>query len=281
MFILLLILQVSKFHIITAKTSTFCDCCGFWSNCECSEGECANYCGGGSKIDYHYCSEPSWFSWFGGGDVDYTCRCEEPEPPVIYVQPEPDYDYPTYNYPDPEPDVINVPAAADYGSYEGSESSSTNVGAIVGGVVGGVVGLMLIVVVAIAIYRRKPENSKEVKSTDTVANGHAPNGNSANKAAPTVDFDPYITWLKSVEKSVGPVKLTHSKEFSFADVSVTKPIGEGSFGKVTPLLRLQNTARTIGGLLISNVSKYFTRCRYTKRPIVAKLWPSKFSRETK
>jgi hypothetical protein len=162
---------------------------------------------------------------------------------VVYV-PEPvEYDEPTYNPPpdyyDPEPEVIYVPEATDYGSYGGSESSSTNVGAIVGGVVGGVVGLLLIVVVAIAISRRKPGNSNEVKSTDTVANGHAPNGNSANKAAPTVDFDPYITWLKSVEKSMGPVKLTHSKEFSFSDVSVTKPIGEGSFGKVTILLQLK------------------------------------------
>lgn len=54
------------------------------------------------------------------------------------------------------------------------------------------------------------------------------------------DIDPHITWLISlnlnlmrpVEKRAGPVHLPHSKEFAFTDVSITKPIREGSFGKV-------------------------------------------------
>jgi len=157
---------------------------------------------------------------------------------VIYV-PAPDYDdFDPVEYVEEPVEYAGDSSSfqesgSDSFSSEGSESSS-NVGAIVGGVIGGVVGLIIVLVVVIAMHRRKSGESEEVKTTNMAANGQLANGNCNNKAAPTLDFDPYITWLKSVEKSMGPVKLTHSKEFSFADVSVTKPIGEGSFGKVAP-----------------------------------------------
>jgi len=113
------------------------------SNCECSEGECADYCGGGSKIADHSCSEPSWSSWFGGADVEYRCECEEPEPepepePELEPEPKPEAE----PAPSLTPDVIYRPSQPEV-IFVPTESSSTNARAVIAGVLGGIVGLML------------------------------------------------------------------------------------------------------------------------------------------
>lgn len=169
---------------------------------------------------------------FTCGDCADTPEPEpEPEPdPEPYYQPYAEYD------PSPPPPFTGSndfkDSGTDFVSPQSSDSgSSTNVGAIVGGVVGGVVGLALIILLIVLVMRRPASKDAEKNvNNDTGVMKDMANGNS--KAAPAQDFDPYITWLRSVKKGVGPIHLTHSKEFAFADVCITKPIGEGSFGKV-------------------------------------------------
>jgi hypothetical protein len=62
-----------------ARSTSSCSCCGFLSNCECSRQECEDFCAS-TSVDDLTCSEPSWSSWFGGGDVKYSCRCEDTRP---------------------------------------------------------------------------------------------------------------------------------------------------------------------------------------------------------
>ena len=172
----------------------------------------------------------------------FTCgdcsNSPEPSPEPYYApydSPEPYY----APYDSPEPyyapvgstDFKESPTEFPDDSDQSSSGSSSNVGAIVGGVVGGVVGLALITLLIVLLMRKKSSNDTE-NNGDKAAGVVKGMANDTSKAAPAQDFDPYITWLRSVEKGAGPVHLTHSKEFAFTDVSITKPIGEGSFGKV-------------------------------------------------
>eukprot|EP00890_Picochlorum_soloecismus_P005664 jgi/Picsp_1/6099/NSC_03453-R1_serine threonine-protein kinase ctr1-like len=189
----------------------------------------------------------SWCTGFLGSDrvntYSFTCGdCANTPEPEPEPEPEPSFSYePPYIYADAYEPIPSPPYVGSNGFQQpgtelqdpepGDSGSSTNVGAIVGGVVGGVVGLALIILLIVLINRRPP--SKDEKNHDVKAAGEVKDvANGTSKAAPAQDFDPYITWLKSLEKDVGPAHLTHSKEFAFSDVTITKPIGEGSFGKV-------------------------------------------------
>ena len=63
-----------------SRSTTSCDCCGYWQDCACARSECYDYCGSSNGVDSWRCDEPSWGAWFGGAKVDYSCICESSAP---------------------------------------------------------------------------------------------------------------------------------------------------------------------------------------------------------
>jgi len=113
------------------------------------------------------------------------------------------------------------------------EASSSNLGIILGATLGGVAALVAILLLVI-ISRRRKGHSSDIESMEKKSqySSDSTKLSSISVAAPSIDFDPFITWLRSVEQRVGPVRLTHPKEFNFSKVDPKKLLGEGSFGKV-------------------------------------------------
>lgn len=106
MVIVMCLLHGLQLRPVDARVSTTCSCCGYFSDCKCSDGECADYCGGGSQIASQSCTEPSWGAWFAGTDVTYRCECEESKPspkpqPTPKPQPRPK--------PQPSPEPLPQP----------------------------------------------------------------------------------------------------------------------------------------------------------------------------
>ena len=129
--------------------------------------------------------------------------------------------------------IFKEDAVNDIEPNENDGSSSSNLGIILGATIGGVAALMALILLVIILRRRKrsfPDVESMKKKTYYASDGSK--SDSTSVAAPSIDFDPFITWLKSVEQRVGPVQPTHPQEFSASEVIIKKPIGEGSFGKV-------------------------------------------------
>ena len=129
--------------------------------------------------------------------------------------------------------IIQEDSVGDIAPNTADVSSSSNLGIILGATIGGVAALLAAILLVI-ILRRQKRHSSDTRNTEKNLKYASDSSNlgSISAAAPSIEFDPFVTWLRSVDQHVGSVKLTHPKEFSFSNVTIKKPIGEGSFGKV-------------------------------------------------
>ena len=103
---------------------------------------------------------------------------------------------------------------------------------------GGLVGLALIIGLIVFLMRHKKKQGEAQPNSNGDSNGPMPpaDRNGAMKVAQSGSFDPYLSWLQSVEETQGPVNLSHKNEFAYRDVTVLNPIGEGAFGKVCKIM---------------------------------------------
>ena len=170
-----------------------------------------------------------------GGYVSETCK-----PYIPYGMSQNWVDPKDYS---PYLDYESMPAVAG-----DDDQGGTNIGALVGGIVGGVLGLALIIgLIVFFCLRRKAKNGKTNGDKQVYANGvyesqekpamKEPVGvtgslDSAYVPKDLEGFDPYKTWINSIVQEYNPRSAGKKNEFDFSHISLGRPLGEGSFGRV-------------------------------------------------